>query len=539
MKRGVRLVLAAATLTAAVALAVPQGMAAADTTPLWVKHVLNYPGGLSNAVRAQVDPDVIAAQGAYANAPLAPAPPGDLNNLQMNADSEPPLPQNETSVAYSLDDPMIAVAGANDYVQGGLALMNTSDGGQSWNTFFQAPQFFPFRENCRGGDPSIAYSLRDHAFYASTLCSFVTLPQSELQVWKSVDNGQTWTPNRLGSVAASNYNYETGETDTSIFLDKELITIDNNPGSPFFGRIYMTYVKFHFDETGFSDYCPVQLSYTDEIPTENPQLAVWQHTAVVPDNPGDDGIGESANQWAIPEVEADGDLDISYALEDCNTGLDRELKFQKSTDGGDSFLASPIRIDKPGQFVDNPDLGDILPPTRFRAPLSPSLDVNKATGTLAFVYQNNVFRGRSGADISLQLSYDGGFTWTDMEIISTGGGGKPARNDQFFPWIDSDQAGNYWVIWFDRRRDPGNKLIDTFQAESHDDGASWINYRISTESWNPNRGFFGTGTFIGDYNGLAAHNDVLYPVWTDGRQNAGNNTGIGETDIWTNVTIQT
>lgn len=537
MRRGARLALAAATLTASVALAIPQGMAA-DSTPLWVKHVLNYPGGLSSAVRAQVHPDVIAAQGAYGNAPIASAPFADLTNRQMNADSNPPLPQNETSVAYSLDDPMVAVAGANDYVQAGLALMNTRDGGRTWDTHFQVPQFFPFRENCRGGDPSIAYSLRDHAFYASTLCSFVTLPQSELHVWKSVDKGKTWTPNRLASVAASNYDYETGETDTSIFLDKELITIDNNPGSPFFGRIYMTYVKFHFDETGFSDYCPVQLSYTDEIPTENPQLAVWNHTAVVPDNPGDDGIGNSANQWAVPEVEADGDLDITYALEDCNTGLDRQLKFQKSTDGGASFLSSPIRIDKPGQFVDNPDLGDILPPTHFRAPISPSLDFNKATGTLAYVYQNNVFRERSGADISLQLSYDGGFTWTSMKIISTAGGDNPARNDQFFPWIDSDQSGNYWVIWFDRRRDPGNKLIDTFQAESHDDGASWTNYRISTESWNPNRGFFTTGTFIGDYNGLAAHDDVLYPVWTDGRRNAGEHNGIGETDIWTNVTIR-
>jgi hypothetical protein len=34
-------------------------------------------------------------------------------------------------------------------------------------------------------------------------------------------------------------------------------------------------------------------------------------------------------------------------------------------------------IDKPGQFVDNPDPGDILPPTFFRAPNTPSLDYNR------------------------------------------------------------------------------------------------------------------------------------------------------------------
>ena len=37
------------------------------------------------------------------------------------------------------------------------------------------------------------------------------------------------------------------------------------------------------------------------------------------------------------------------------------------------------------------------------------------------------------------------------------------------------------------------------------------------QSWNPNLSFFGSGAFIGDYNGFAAGEGVMYPVWTDGR----------------------
>ena len=58
---------------------------------------------------------------------------------------------------------------------------------------------------------------------------------------------------------------------------------------------------------------------------------------------------------------------------------------------------------------------------------------------------------------------------------------------------------------------------------------------ISTSSWNPNLGFFSSGAFIGDYNGIAVSATNVYPVWTDGRNNAIARTGIGETDIFTDI----
>jgi hypothetical protein len=415
--------------------------------------------------------------------------------------------------------------------------MRTRDGGRTWDTTRITSVFAGTTDTCSGGDPAVAYSRRDHAFYLAQLCFFRTLPFSEVKVHKSIDNGKTWTPGRQAARAATNFDYTNGTVDDTIFNDKEYIAVDNTPTSPHYGRLYVTYTKFHLLADGSSDYCPIQLAYTDTIPTANPSLTVFSHTPVVPDAPGAGGVGESANQFSVPQVERNGTLDIGYALEECNSSLDHGFRFQKSSNGGASFLAAPVHVDKPGQFVDNPNPADLLGPTAFRAPNTLSIDYSSKTGTLTYLYQNFVNGAVSGADISVQQSHDGGLHWSDARFLSTQAG-SPAPNDQFFPWVDSSPDGNLYAIWFDRRRDPANRNIDTWQATSTNDGASWQQRRISTRSWNPDLGFFTSGAFIGDYNGIAASNRAVYPVWTDGRNNAIERTGIGETDIFTNVELR-
>jgi hypothetical protein len=508
-------------------------------TPRWVKHVAGYPGGISNGVRAVYAQSQAAAPDAPAKAksPGGGEPIDDKSNVQMNDDSYPPLPQNETAVAYSVGNPNIAVAAANDYVSGGVVVMRTSDAGKSWASTRISPQFRGTGDFCSGGDPGVAYSRKDGAFYISQLCFFRALPFSEVQVYKSVDDGQTWTPGRQAARAATNFNYVTSTVDDSIFNDKELIAVDNNPGSAHYGRIYVTYTKFHLQPSGFSDYCPIQLSYTDSIPTANPLLSTWTHRAIQPDNPGGDGTGSSANQFSDPVVENNGTLDVGFVSENCNDGVDPHLLFQRSTDGGQTFLPSAVQIDKPGQYADFVDGSgsDTIPPTNFRAPNTTSLAYSPTTGKLLFVYQNNVNRPTSAADISYQTSTDGGLHWSDSKFLSTGPSGDPALNDQFFPWAAADESGRFYVIWFDRRLDPTNVRINTWEAASSNDAATFSSARISSEDWDPNDGFFTSGAFIGDYNGLAASTKAVYAVWTDGRDSARSETGIGETDIFTNV----
>jgi hypothetical protein len=513
------------------------GTASASSTPRWIRHIHNYPGGISAGVRGMVSPAAVSARAQYGSQVRAPLPQFGPN-VQMNDDSNPPLPQNETAVAYNVFNSRIAVAAANDYVSGGVVIMRTKDFGQHWASTRLTPQFDGTRDFCTGGDPAVAYSRRDRAFYLTQLCFFRSLPYSEVHLYVSLDNGATWTPGRQRALVASNYDYSTGTVDDSIFNDKEYLTVDNYPLSPNFGRIYVSYTKFHIQPDGFSDYCPIQLAYTDNVPAFDPSQTVFQHTAVVPDNPGGNGKGPSADQFSVPVVERDGSLDISYVTEECNTSIDHNFKFQKSFDGGATFLPHPVTLTSPATFKDNPDPADQLPPKHFRATNTESLAYSPATGTLVYMYTNYINMATSGGDIVAQRSTDGGFHWSAPQIVSQTPTGAPARNDQFFPWVATAPNGKSYAVWLDCRVTSNNRGIAAFQGDSLDDGLTWLNQRIGTKVWNPDRGFFSSGSFIGDYSGIAASNHAVYPVWTDGRASAIDRTGIGETDIFTNVEIQ-
>ena len=287
-------------------------LAAASSKPRWVKHVHRHSGGISNGVRAYLDPGLRQARkqvrAKHALSPSSPSQPqGLLDNIQINSDSNPPLPQNETQVAHNEFDPDNAVAGANDYISGSSQLYTTTDGGQTWTTQDRSAAVLETGDTCGGGgDPALTYSRRDHAFYFAQLCFFNASFPSEIEVIRSTDGGQTWTGSLTGAYPITNFSPRLGDFNPALFYDKEQITVDNNPSSPHYGRIYVTYIKFHILPDGFSDYCPAQVAYTDNIdPNHDGDLSDsrWHHTQVVPDDPGDNGVGPSANQGAQPVVD--------------------------------------------------------------------------------------------------------------------------------------------------------------------------------------------------------------------------------------------
>lgn len=494
-----------------------------------VEHLERYAGNVSAGVRARyaIESGAVSAAGRTAGSIAAVRG----NNVRMNTDSTPPWPQDEPSVAYNVFNPLIAVAAANDYTSFGFWIGRTTNGGKTWSSSFKAPVSTTF-DNCGGSDPSVVYSRRDRAFYLATLCFTFVSGISEIQVWKSVDNGKSWTPSPAAATPISNVTPE--GIDTSVFYDKELLAVDNNLGSPNYGRLYMTYIKFHMLPDGYSDYCPLQVASTSAIPTEAPYAAEWTITEVVPDDPDGLGVGEGANQGASPVTDNLGGLNIAYLLEECNTGIDSGIRFTRSTDGGATF-SEPIAVDKPGQWADIANPEDLLPDKSFRTPSFPSMVFNPVTKALDMIIINSVGAETSGADISFAQSTDYGATWSDMATISLSRAGEPARNDQFFPALGVDGRGTLHAIWYDTRRDPGNKLIDTYQAISRDDGETWSFARISTASFNPDDAFFDCGCFIGDYNWIAASTKVIYPVWTDGRDSPG--SPDGDTNIYTNVEL--
>jgi hypothetical protein len=538
-RRGTRtLVLAFLLVTALAATTGTPAQATKHHRPRWVRHVLNYSGGISNGVRERV----AVAMGQTTTSRLAARSSAEwpgLNNVQMNDDTNPPLPQDEPGIALNLDDTMNAVAASNDYTGDGFWIGTTHDGGVTWSSQWKDPKFSFDGSRCYASDPTVVYSLRDHAFYMGTLCYFPTTVASEIQVWKSVDGGDTWSDSTKPSLVINNRAAD-GSLDGSLFYDKELMAVDNSPSSPHYGRLYVTYTKFHTGGSGSSwrsDFCPVQSAYTDNIPTNDPANSTWHNVAIVPDNPGDDGRGRTANQFSTPIVDDQGGLNVAFVSEDCNTAYDRALFFARSTDGGQSF-GDVVRVDRPGEWADNPNRKDSLPgkgAVRFPGTISLTYDATRSR--LVLLDHNAIDRTSSGTNISVQTSTDFGGTWSHSRWVSVNGAGDPARGDQFFPAVGVDSAGTYFAIWQDTRRDAGNHLIDTFQATSTNGGLTWTNYRISSASFDPRQSFFTCGCFIGDYNQIAVSDEVIYPAWTDGRNSPGR--PAGDTDMFTNVEIRT
>ena len=135
---------------------------------------------------------------------------------------------------------------------------------------------------------------------------------------------------------------------------------------------------------------------------------------------------------------------------------------QKSTDGGDTFLPHRVRVDKPGQFEDNLDKGDVLPNKNFRAPNTISLAYSSVTGTLVYAYTNYNDQAQSGANIAVSLSHDGGMTWSDTKTVGTKADGiSPAPKDQFFPWVAADPSDNFYrgVAAGDKTRQPQHRDV--------------------------------------------------------------------------------
>ncbi|HEX2700838.1 MAG TPA: sialidase family protein [Acidimicrobiales bacterium] len=127
--------------------------------------------------------------------------------------------------------------------------------------------------------------------------------------------------------------------------------------------------------------------------------------------------------------------------------------------------------------------------------------------------------GRNGdLDVFVKRSGDGGTTW-----------GRPVRvntnriddgTDQYMPRVSVAPDGRVDVLFFDRRRDPSNLLMDAYLGVSDDQGRSFDQVRVSSSSFDSRVGFSANPKLepdLGSRLGLTSTNDGAFAVWTDTR----------------------
>src|SRR5438309_713616 len=263
-------------------------------------------------------------------------------------------------------------------------------------------------------------------------------------------------------------------------------------------RIYVTWTRFKFNRLDDSYLeSPIVLSYSDD------GGANWSglHAVSSPDLNFDQG--------SVPAVGPNGELYVVF--ENGNgTGFNGQAMVAKSVDGGNTF-GHPVRIDDIIEICDhfNVDGRCAIKNSNWRVNSFPSIAVNGATGAVYVVWGDY----RTGnADVRFSRSADGGLTWSKSVIVNSDLSGA----DQVYPWIAVAENGAVQVEFQQRDDTPGNRLLNTFLSTS----IGGVNFAkqvlVSSGPTDPNINF--SGTFIGDYNGLAASAHAVHPIWTDARR---------------------
>jgi hypothetical protein len=352
----------------------------------------------------------------------------------------------------------------------------STDGGQTWiNQHIPMPDMSKPQQS----DPVVVFS-DDNSVSVSIigLSDAGGLGTYTAMVAHSTDGGITWaTP----AVAV-----DPGLGGS----DKEWLAQDNNPSSPYYHRMYISWTNFSAGP-----------SFVEKWSSDNG--ATWNPS------PGTNyvrvsyGTYDNCCQFSMPVVLPNGNVIVTW-------NSDPVIAVGKSTDGGQTFInpnvAGPIIVGVNG-----------VPGSLWRLNTIPATTVSPATGTLVTTWAD----GRNGKDdIYFSRSTDGGTTWSAAARIPHNAAGS---SYQVEPWVSAAPNGRFDVIWYDDRDFPSAlNTFNIYASHSTDDGATWTgpDEQVSDASTDLNIGIphgSGWNSAAGDYINVTSMNDTAYAVWTDTR----------------------
>ncbi len=473
-------------------------------------------------------------------------------NIRINCDAIN-LPHNEMSIAVDPANPNHIVAGSNDYeifFQGSSTVeriiagyYTSTDGGKTWLNGHINPDGFTFN-----GDPGVAFNTKLGLVHYVTINSnggqkagFAT---ASILLSTSSDGGQTFGFPKVVALG-------TGNSRNVVFNDKPYLTVDNNPGSAFYGRLYITWTQFTFDEFGRYISSPIFLSFSDDGGrTFSSGAEISGTSSNLCANPGNSFNTNICNedQFSTPVVGPDGTLYVSFqndAFQGPQTGFRDQYLVVRSTNGGAGF-AGPFQAVWPifdgfNDYPFNVDGRQTLSNSQFRVNSAGNLAVDPSTGpnhssTVLYVSFSDNRKGvaacaapcsfstvTTDTDVFVASSSNGGTSWNSPVGVATG---SASANDQFYPWAAVGPGSVLRVAYKDRSYDSANVKYGETLATSNNGGTSFTSVRVDTGLSNPNdsRWFTNGGTtngkttFLGDYENLAIGSDgVSHPIWTDMR----------------------
>lgn len=324
----------------------------------------------------------------------------------------------------------------------------------------------------RASDPAVAFG-PDGSVYISTLAFNTDNCINVIAVQRSDDGGATFGRPVL----------EQRTTTCSLFEDKNWITVDTNPGSPHYGRIYAPWTRFKFDSRGNEVSSRQVLRFSDD------RGRTWSPLVYI------SGSG-THTEGAQPLVRPNGVLVDVY--EQYTSHGNFEVA-QTSRDGGRSFGAVHVISRQEGSG-----------PPDIRDGELPSGTVDPKTGTLYVSWTDNRHRTDGQGDILLSRSNDGAVWTTPIRVNRDP---VDSRIDHFTPDVAA-YGGQVYVSF--RTRDNANGLsqyVGFRLAQSADAGRSFQRGQALGPSTNLKYAALAPVPFLGDYMGLAVNGRSIYAAW--------------------------
>jgi hypothetical protein len=410
-----------------------------------------------------------------------------VNNPAFDTDVN--FTQSETSVAVAGNTICVAY---NDIVGDPASSASFSASLDGGATFTDRGAFIPPEFLFVLGDPSLAYSVRDNAFYFASLTMPIGSGDVTIGIWRSTDQCQSFT------------------FLTEIFSgigDKSMMAIDNNPTSPFFGRIQVAYTELggstDLNRTAFSN-----------------DGMNWISNFVLP------GSGEQG-QGAWPVVAPNGNVYVALVnLATTLGGLQDQFMF-RSQDGGNNWVKMPniaTGQHEPTDIAAGTTCGRPALNGFIRHLPSPQISISTDAAAPAGYVIHAVYpydsdgTGPDDSNVFYRRSVDGAQTWSAEVRLND----DTTTTDQFFPALQVSPTGVAVASWYDRRLDPsGNLRFDRFAAFSTNAGLTWsVNQRVSDVSSpvaDTLNGNF-SPCYHGDYDQVAVAGNVGHIVWSDDRR---------------------
>ena len=403
-------------------------------------------------------------------------------------------PDNEVAVAVDPADPNHVVAGSNDYfyrfnnstgarqVIVPTGFFTSFDGGATW-----IDGQIPMLSGNGAGDPSPAFvgalNPTGDAHDAVVLMAQLEnvggqggpyVAQGDVSVSHSTDGGVTWSePVTVMKGTGTGI----GPANQAVFWDKEWITVNNNPGTPFYGRAYLTATRFVNGLFGSYAESAIFLSWSDDggLTWTRPKEISGSHPSCTFQTTGPANECDE-DQFSIPTVGPDGTLFVHFAnfqnadAWEVEADFDSQLMVVSSTNGGETVTA-PVQAaqledgasDMPFSVIGRQTVwghqirwapyGNIaVDPTNHLHvtviwsdrgtpnPYAPAGCTEQAPTPPTY----DPCSAGPGSDLNVYRadSLDGGATWGPRTLVDDGGGAS-----QWFPWGAYRPDGSLVIAW--------------------------------------------------------------------------------------------